>query len=171
MYEIAMVAGGSAVALGSLATFVLPGERIVERSRDIDASSHEVFELLKSNAGYQQFNPWCDTDPELEVTLFGPQEGVGSGFSFAGKEGKGKQVIASLEENREVVVDIDLGLMGQPVTTFRLESTGAHTTRVTWSTRMRFGMNPLKRVFGIFADGMLGSTYERGLDNLNKVLA
>ena len=104
--------------------------------------------------------------------MHGPSSGIGSGFSFDGKDGKGTQTIVAMEENRSVTMQIDLGAMGRPVTTFLLEpssgllepSPGA--TIVTWSTKSDFGMNPIGRVFGLFLDGMLGPDYETGLRKL-----
>ena len=148
---------------------MLASSKTVTRSRVVSAPPSEVFALLKSSRGYQAFNPYCDTDPNLHITHFGPNEGVGSGFRFAGKEGKGTQTIARLVPNKEVVVDIDLGAMGQPVTTFSLTPRGDRT-EVVWSTKAEFGMNPIKRVFGLFLDGMLGKVYERGLENLERSL-
>jgi hypothetical protein len=163
-----LVAGIIAVLL--LVCYALPSATTVTRSAVINANADTIYPLIASSQGFQRFNPYCDADPELTIELFGPENGVGSGFAFNGKEGKGTQTIIEAEQNSQVTMQIDLGAMGKPIQTFRLEDQG-DGTRVTWSTRADFGINPVGRVFGLFLDKMLGKTYERGLVNLANVVA
>lgn len=159
---------GAVAAAIVVTPFLLPSEKTVERSAVIDAPASDLYALIASNEGFQRFNPYKDTDPDLAITMHGPSSGIGSGFAFKGKEGTGTQTIVATEENATVTMQIDLGAMGKPVTTFSLEPSG-DATKVTWSTRSEFGMNPIGRVVGLFLDGMLGDVYERGLANLDRV--
>ena len=161
---------GAVIAAIVALPFLLPSEKTVARSAVIDAPAADLYALIASNKGYQRFNPYKDTDPDLAITLHGPDAGVGSGFAFKGKEGAGTQTITAAVPDRSVTMQIDLGAMGRPVTTFTLEPAGTGT-KVTWSTRSAFGMNPVGRVFGLFLDGMLGGVYERGLANLERAAA
>ncbi len=157
-----LILGAIAVVGVAAVPFLLPASTIVKRSAIVNAPAETIFPMIASNSGYQRFNPWKAQDPDLKITMHGPDRGIGSGFAFDGKGGKGSQTITALEDNSSVTMLLDLGAMGQPVTTFRLEPAGERT-RVTWSTRAEFGMNPIGRVFGLFLDGMLGSDYELGL--------
>ena len=163
-----VTAAGIVVAGLVITPFMLPSSKTVTRKTVIDAPAAEIYELVSSNTGFQAFNPYKAKDPELKITLSGPDHGVGSSFAFDGKEGKGTQTITSLEENKSVTMRIDLGSMGQPISTFKLDQIGDNQTRVTWSTRSDFGMNPIGRVIGMFLDGMLGPDYELGLKLLDK---
>ncbi len=165
-----LIAG--AVALAGIATtpFLLPSSTVVERSAVLDASAEKIFSLIASNAGYQRFNPHKAKDPDLRIDLHGPDRGVGSGFAFVGQDGRGTQTITAVQENQSVTMLIDLGPMGKPVTTFRLEPAD-DGTRVTWSTRTDFGINPFGRVLALFLDGMLGADYELGLKMLGDAAA
>ena len=147
------------------ASYALPASKTVSRRAVIKANAAQIYQLIVSTEGFQRFNPYCDTDPSLKISAFGPDSGVGAGFRFDGKEGKGTQTVIAVEPNREVQMQIDLGPMGKPVQTFSLKQQ-LDSTEVVWSTRSDFGMNPVGRVFGLFLDKMLGSTYERGLKNL-----
>lgn len=161
---------GSAALLALAATpYALPDHRTVERSAIIHAEPAAIYPLLTSSAGFQTFNPYKDTDPDLAITFQGPPEGIGAAFAFAGKEGQGTQTIIAAQENRSVTMQIDLGAMGQPVQTFTLDPV-SQGTRVTWSVESQFGINPVGRVFGLFLDRMFGETYERGLQNLAEVV-
>lgn len=153
-----------------VATFILPRHVQVERTALIDASATELQALVASNTGYQVFNPYKDTDPALNVELFGPESGVGSGFRFNGKDGKGSQTVAAVVPGRSVTMNIDLGPMGQPVQEFEFEAAG-DKTRVTWTMDADMGFNPIGRVIGLFMDGMIGPIFERGLGNLARVTA
>ena len=152
------------------ASYALPASKTVSRRAVIKANAADIYQLVASTEGFQRFNPYCDTDPSLKISAFGPDTGVGAGFSFEGKEGKGTQTVIAVKPNRQVQMEIDLGPMGKPVQTFSLKEQ-PDSTEVIWSTRSDFGMNPIGRVFGLFLDKMLGKTYERGLNNLAQAVA
>ena len=160
---VSLYAVGTVLAL-SAATLALPRHVTVERSAQMEAAPAAVLSLAASNAGFQTFNPYKSTDPDLKIALFGPSSGVGSGFAFDGKDGVGTQTVTSVDAHH-VVYDIDLGAMGRPVQS--IEAVASDTgTRVTWTTQSDLGFNPVFRVFGLFMDGMMGPTMELGLANL-----
>lgn len=155
----------TAVALIAL---LLPRTVVVTRNADVDLSPEDVIARVASTEGFQTFNPYCTTDPDLKITPFGPTEGVGSGFRFEGKEGKGTQTVTEVTAT-SVTHLIDLGAMGKPVQTIEAKPY-AGGTRVTWTVTSDMGFNPVFRIFGLFMDRMLGKTYELGLKNI-KALA
>lgn len=161
---------GVLAVIAIIACYALPSSKTVSRSAIIKANAVEIYQLIVSTEGFQRFNPYCDTDPDLKIVAYGPASGVGAGFSFDGKDGKGSQTVIAIEPDRQVQMEIDLGPMGKPVQTFSLNQ-HSDGTEVVWSTRSEFGMNPVGRVFGLFLDKMLGHTYERGLNNLARVVA
>ncbi len=162
-----MITGGLVLAAIIAIPFALPSSKTVERSATIQANQHDLFAMIASPREYQKFNPYHDTDPDLEIKFNEVEQGIGAGFAFKGKEGKGIQTITALEEDKKVTMLIDLGSMGKPVQTFTL-SPAEGGTKVVWSTTSEFGMNPIGRVFGLFLENMLGETYERGLKNMEK---
>ena len=157
------------LTVATAATLALPRHVNVERSAMIDAEPEAVIALAASNSGYQAFNPYKDLDPDLQVEMFGPSSGVGSGFSFKSKDGAGQQTVAAVKPGR-VIFDIDLGPLGQPTQAISAVTVDG-ATEVTWSMDMDLGMNPLFRVMGLFMDGMIGSNFERGLANIADVTA
>lgn len=160
-----ILAGGAGViVLAAAGTLLLPRQVHVSRQATLSAPPEAVLKLAASNDGYQQFNPYLTADPQLKITDFGPNTGVGSGFRFDGKEGKGSQTVSAITAT-SVRYDIDLGAMGQPKQEISAV-TSAGGTLVTWSMDMDLGINPVARVFGLFMDGMIGKTFEQGLDNL-----
>lgn len=167
--SVLLIAAGSTAAL-ALLTLTLPATAYVERETIIKASPSQLFALTSTNKGFQTFNPYKDVDPDLKIEMFGPESGVGSGFSFKGKDGEGTQTITALEENSFVKMRIDLGAKGKPFQTFKFEKVPAGT-RVIWGLDADFGYNPIGRIIGLFMDKMMGETFERGLRNLSKAVS
>lgn len=157
--------GACGLAGLALLTQLLPRHIEVERQAQVTRSANDILALAASNEGYQTFNPYRSADPALKIELFGPNQGVGSGFHFDGKDGKGQQTVAEVTPTT-VHYNIDLGAMGQPVQTITAMPVdrGSH---VTWRMEMDLGRNPVARIFGLFMDGMIGKTFEQGLMNLN----
>ena len=147
-----------------LIALLLPRKVVVTRAAEVGLAPADVIARVSSTEGFQTFNPYVSSDPALKITPFGPASGVGSGFRFEGKEGKGTQTVTAVSPN-SVTHLIDLGAMGKPVQTIRAEET-ATGSRVTWTVTSDMGFNPIFRIFGLFMDRMLGKTYERGLSNI-----
>ncbi|MEO1556981.1 MAG: SRPBCC family protein [Pseudomonadota bacterium] len=159
-----LASGAGVVAIAAAGSLLLPRHVHVEREATLQADPEAVLALAASNTGYQQFNPYLSADPALKIDPFGPPAGVGSGFAFDGKDGKGTQVVAEVTD-AAVRYDIDLGPMGQPTQMIAVDPV-ADGVRVTWSLDADMGFNPVGRVMGLFLDGMIGKTLDRGLGNL-----
>ncbi len=156
------------IAAVALIALLLPRKVVVTRQTDVALRPEDIIARVASTEGFQTFNPYCTTDPDLKITPFGPATGVGSGFRFEGKEGKGTQTVTALTAT-SVTHLIDLGAMGKPVQKILAQATDTGA-RVTWTVTSDTGYNPIFRIFGLFMDRMLGKTYELGLENI-KALA
>jgi uncharacterized protein YndB with AHSA1/START domain len=157
-----------ALAFIAVTPFALPAKAHVARSAVIAAPAQDVYAILSTASGFDRINPFRDADPSLAVTFSGPDAGVGASFAWSGKSGSGRQTIVAAEPGSRLAMQLDLGPMGRPMQSFTLEPV-AEGTRVTWAIDAELGPNPVKRVFGIFMDRMLGQTYEAGLKNLARV--
>ena len=160
-----LAAGAAFTALPVLSALALAEHGYAKRTLIIDADAADLYALAVSNEGFQRFNPYCDTDPDLKIELYGPSTGIGSGFSFDGKDGKGTQTVADAVENRRVTYAVDLGMMGKPTQQILFEPVSGGT-RVVWEVHSHAGYNPLKRLANLFLDRFMGQTLERGLRNL-----
>jgi hypothetical protein len=166
--KIAVYSVGT-LAVATIASLALPRHVSIERTAMIDATPEAVITLAASNAGYQTFNPYKDLDPNLQVEMFGPTSGVGSGFSFESKDGAGQQTVASVTSD-QVNFDLDLGPLGQPTQAISAVTVDG-ATQVTWTMEMDLGRNPVFRIMGLFMDGMIGPNFELGLANIADVAA
>lgn len=154
----------AAIVAIAIVALLLPRKVVVTRQADVAMRPEDVIARVASTEGFQTFNPYCTTDPDLRIAPFGPAEGVGSGFRFEGKEGKGTQTVVALTAT-SVTHRIDLGAMGKPMQTIEAQATDTGA-RVTWTVTSDMGYNPVFRIFGLFMDRMLGKTYELGLKNI-----
>jgi hypothetical protein len=161
--------GVGAIALLAAGTMLLPRHVVVERTANIKAEPAKIIELAASYEGYQKFNPYKNSDPNLKTEPFGPASGVGSGFKFSSKDGSGTSTVSAVTASA-VTYAIDLGSMGKPTMIISTSADG-DKTKVTWRMEADMGMNPIGRVIGLFLDGMMGKTYEQGLKNLESVVA
>ncbi|MEM9852646.1 MAG: polyketide cyclase, partial [Pseudomonadota bacterium] len=118
------------LAAVSVATMALPRHVSVERAAIIGADSAAILALAASNAGFQRFNPYLTKDPNVAIDLFGPENGVGSGFNFDGRDGTGSQTVAAVTAER-VTYAVDLGPLGQPTQAITATPTEGGA-EVTW---------------------------------------
>jgi hypothetical protein len=160
--------GAGAIAVLVAGTLLLPRHVAVERSASFKCDPAKIIALASSYEGYQSFNPYKNSDPNLKTEPFGPDSGVGSGFKFESKDGSGTSTVSSVTVDA-VTYAIDLGSMGKPNMIISVAPAGEQT-KVTWRMEADMGMNPIGRVIGLFLDGMMGKTYEQGLKNLETVV-
>ena len=165
------IASISVVVLASAAAIsqAMPRHVTIERSSVVSAAPDEVLALAASTEGYQQFNPYKTLDPNLKITGFGPSAGIGAGFAFDGKDGKGTLTVAEISDSH-VLYAIDMGPLGQPTQSITATPT-AEGTVVTWRMESDMGFNPVFRVMGLFMERMMGPTFELGLENIAEATA
>jgi Polyketide cyclase / dehydrase and lipid transport len=159
----------AALAVLAASTWLLPRNVRVQRSAHVPASADAILALASSNQGYQRFNPYLSSDPALKIEPFGPAQGVGSGFRFSSKDGKGSQTVAAVSDS-SVDFAIDLGPMGQPRQRIEVQP-ATSGTQVVWTMQADMGLNPIGRVMGLFMDRIVGPTFETGLKNLSLATA
>ncbi|MEO1197572.1 MAG: SRPBCC family protein [Pseudomonadota bacterium] len=164
-----LLIGAGVIAAATAAAYLLPAKVTVTRSATVAATPGDILALAASNTGYQAFNPYKEADPHLQITHFGPEAGVGSGFRFEGKDGKGTQTVAEVSDTH-VTYDIDMGPMGKPRQTITVRAIDGGS-EVTWRMDADMGANPVFRVVGLFMDGMMGKIFDKGLANLAKATA
>ncbi|MDX1406531.1 MAG: hypothetical protein R3330_00310, partial [Saprospiraceae bacterium] len=77
-----------------------PKQYDVSQTKTIEAPKELVFAYLKSLKKGNEWGPWRDQDPEMEVSFEGEEGAVGSTSKWDGPmAGKGEQTITAIEEN------------------------------------------------------------------------
>ena len=160
--------GAGVIAILAAGTMLLPRNVRVERVATISAPPADIIAIASSAESYQKFNPYKKADAGFKYEVFGPATGVGSGFKFDSKDGKGQAVVTKVGADR-VEYALDLGAMGKPNQTILVTPDGAGS-KVSWALDADMGYNPIGRVMGLFLDGMIGKNHESGIKLLGEAL-
>jgi hypothetical protein len=160
--------GAGVIAILAAGTMLLPRYVRVERVGSVGAAPADIIAIASSAESYQTFNPYKKADPAFKYEVFGPESGVGSGFKFDSKDGKGSAVVSKVNADR-VEYALDLGAMGQPNQTIMAVADGTGS-KVTWAMDADMGYNPIGRIMGLFLDGMIGKNHENGIKLLGEAL-
>ncbi len=148
--------------------YLLPQQRLVERSIVISAPVAEVYQQINSPKSFNQWSPWAKLDPNMQFNYVGPESGKGSSMTwFSANEavGSGSWMITDVIENEHLAIDLEFTGQGKSASSFDLKPEGVGT-QVTWGFVMDAGMNPMHRWFGLMMDSWVGADYEKGLSDL-----
>jgi len=160
------------MSLVAIVAMFLPRSPVVSRSVDIAAPPAAVYAIVSDLRRFNEWSPWSELDPGMEITFTGPVDGVGQTMHWQSSvpaAGSGSQTITRLEPGREVETEIDFGDRGTAGATMRIEPAG-QGTRAVWGFTTDLGFNPVSRYFGLMFDRWIGPDYEKGLARL-KALA
>lgn len=173
MYILLWLLLVAAVAAAALLLFasIQPKTFLISRAVEIHAPPDRIYRWIANLRAMNEWNPFVKTEPDLPCSYAGPIEGVGSEFSWQGKNsgaGAGRVEIVAAEPGR--IVDMLLH-MSKPMechnkVRFELKQTDAGAVIVSWT--MTGPTNLMSKVMGLFIslDGMVGGQFERGLRDL-----
>ena len=152
------------------ANFFLSKSLTVERTTSINRPVNQVFMKVANIEEWQYWDPWCTSDSTIINTYSNSKYGVNSQRSWVSEEsGSGSMTFSNVELNKRI--DFDLTFLepfeSEASATFTFEQVEGKT-KVTWAMGQEYPF--LLRVFGLFAESMIGPDFEKGLENL-KVLS
>lgn len=151
--------------------FLLPAQLSLERSVVVNRPAATVFTLLDGFRTWPAWSPWSELDPNAELSVSGPDTGVGARLSWSGDPalvGSGAQEIVVSEPFERVVLATSLGGQGQATVTYRVEG-GGLGSRVSWhfETDLIAGQGALGglvgRYYGLFLERWVREDFDRGL--------
>lgn len=144
----------------------LPSEVHVERSLVIPASEEIVFTHINDLRKWKNWSPWHKMDPDMAITYEGFLQGEGASYRWkSDKVGSGQLTITESHPNQYIATKMDFMEEGTATGYYRFESVDGGT-QVTWAFEIDMGTNPVDKYVGLLMDRMIGSDFERGLNNL-----
>ncbi len=167
MLKKILIALGALVIVLLIAPAILPSKMKIVRSIEIQGSPAIVHTYLADLNQYPKWNPFSEDDPGSTNQITG--NGIGSSLAWKGeKTGEGKMTITQLQPNQLVQLKLEFytPMAGEAIIEWITDAIDANKTRMTWT--MDEDMRYFHRYFGLFMDGMIGKTFERGLGNLKK---
>lgn len=152
-----------------IAASTQPSEFEVKRSATIDAEPSAVFPHVNNFRRWEDWSPWADLDPDMEITYSGEDEGEGAVYEWSGNQeaGSGRMTIveSTADEHVEIKLEFLAPFESMSTTEFHFEPVDGQT-EVTWTMR---GENDfMMKVFRLIADmdEMIGADFDRGLAQL-----
>jgi len=160
-----------------LGGMLLPRYVHVERSIEIERPASTVFVLLNGYGMFTSWSPWAARDPDAVYEYSGPASGVGARMNWSGDPrlvGNGWQEITGSEPYSMVRTHLDFDQQGQADAYFQISEAGSGV-HLTWGfdTDLLEGQSFMggifAKYFGLFFDQWIGSDYEQGLANPERV--
>ena len=172
LISLAIVAG-----LYLLVALVLPSSRHLVEKVETNRKLTIAFDSLNSLRRFKDWNPLVLRDPRVQMTLSGPDSGVGARLDYVSKEeglGKGSWEITESVSREKVSFKIDNEERGtNKRTSFSFKPTGRNNRNVeiTQSYDVDYGWNLLGRYSGMYVSRHIGDDMKLGLSRIVGMLA
>ena len=151
---------------------LLPGDVHVERRITINAPPQAVFPILNSPKNTEKWSPWLERAHKAELKYDGPPAGVGAKLTWRSdvpEVGAGTSEITESKPDSLVRVAVAFAGHGDATAYYQLSPAG-NGTDIVWAFDVELSRNPIESYFGLMFDSMIGADYERGLENLKKLV-
>ena len=172
LISLAIVAG-----LYLLVALVLPSSRHLVEKVETNRKLTIVFDSLNSLRRFEDWNPLVLRDPRMQLSLSGPESGVGARLDYVSKEdglGKGSWVISESVPREKISYKIDNVERGHNKrTSFIFKPTGRNNRNVeiTQTYDVDYGWNLLGRYAGMYVSRHVGDDMKLGLSRIVGMLA
>lgn len=149
---------------------MLSKEYELERSVVIAAPPAAIHELVGDLERWDDWTPWKENDPSVQVTLGPKSKGVGASQTWTSNEGDGELTITQSDPQTGIEYDMVFLNEGE-----RMSSKGKVTyeiveggTKVTWSMGGSIDTAIIGGYFATMMDAMVGPMFEKGLAQLKE---
>lgn len=159
------------IVAGSIYVATRPNDFDISRSKVIKAPPSVIFNNIVDFKNWEAWNPWMEKDSTIVASYPEQTAGVGGSYSWTSKDGPGKMKNLALVANKSLEQELQFADYDPNKVYWELEEV-PEGTKVTW--RMTGENSPF--MFKAFAamyggmDNMIGPDYEKGLENLDKVM-
>ena len=160
-----------------LVGLVLPDSRHLTEKIETNRKLTIVFDSLNSLRRFKDWNPLVLRDPAIQMTLSGPQSGVGARMDYVSTKeqlGKGSWEITESVPREKVAYKIDNIERGSDKrTAFEFKPTGRNNRNVeiTQTYDVSYGWDLLGRYSGLYVARHVGDDMKLGLSRIVGMLA
>lgn len=151
----------------------IPSSVKISRGIIISADSSKVYNDLSDVKNWNKWLPWITADSGAVVQLSPVTDQPGAYFRWKGVKinSAGTISIQSMKSG-EILLLHELKDMNSAEGGFRIRSTGKNNdvTEVLWYMEYKLKWYPWERFFGIFTDRIIGSAFEKGLDQFKNYI-
>ncbi len=152
------------LVVAAVVGFFLPHSFNVAQSVNINAKPSKIHEFVGDLRRWDDWMPWKEMDPTVDVTFPAETKGVGASQAWTGKDGTGVIKVTASDEDKGVEYDMKLDEMPAKGA-IRYERMG-DATKVTWSMSGECDMPLLGGYIALLMPRMVGGKFEKGLGKL-----
>jgi hypothetical protein len=161
-----------AVVVGVL----LPSHGHIERTVEVSSPLRQVYDSVNTFRRYPQWSGLRNFDPDVQMTLSGPEAGPGAKVSWTSnalKVGNGSLDIVKSEQDSSVEIGVDNHWKGtnKKYTVNLVPSSSGKTLKINVAYDVDYGWNLLWRYAGLYINGEPAAVIQGSLNNLSAMLA
>ena len=156
---------------------VLPSSRHLSEKIETNRKLTIVYDTLNSLRRFKDWNPLVLRDPAMQLTLSGPDAGVGARLDYVSKDenlGKGSWEITESVPRKKISYKIETPERGtNKRTSYSFEPTGRNNRNVeiTQTYDIDYGWDLMGRYAGLYVSRNVGDDMKLGLSRLVNMLA
>jgi len=154
------------VAVVVLLGLMLPSKFDIQRSVVINAGTERVHEFVGDLTMWEEWTPWIDVDPTIQVTYGDTTSGRGASQTWTGKSGGGELTFTKSDPDKGVEYDMAFDGGSFASKGVLLYESAGNGTRVTWGMSGNVSGNILQRYMLLGLDAAMGPMFENGLNKL-----
>ncbi len=145
----------------------------ISREIKVSVTADKVFPWLNNSKKSNEWMPWLEEDPKVQMNYEGPDEGVGSVsmWTSEGKMGVGRALVTESVPNQLVKTKLEYAQPMKMEQDVEITLTAAEGgTVVKWSVTGK--NNFMGRLFCFFInmDKVVGGSFEKGLSKLKTIV-
>lgn len=165
------------VALYLVVGLVLPSSRHLVEKIETNRKLTIVFDTLNSFRRFKDWNTLPLRDPRMQLTLSGPEEGVGAQLDYVSQEknlGSGTwKIIESVPREKVVysIENIERGKNKRTEFTFKPTGRNNRNVEITQTYDVDYGWDLLGRYAGLYVTRHVGDDMKMGLTRLVNMLS
>lgn len=146
--------------------FLLPKDRYVSRSIEIEKDVEVVFDQVNTLKNWENWSAWSVSDSNTVYQYSKKESGKDAWQTWSSQTiGEGKLTIVESKNNQLIETSLDFYDQGKGAGKWEFSQRKGITT-VTWTYHANMGYNPLARWIGLFINDMLGQSLEQSLQSL-----
>ena len=172
-----LIALGIVAVLALAVGLVLPSHRHISESVETNRKMTIVYDTVNNLRRFKDWNPLVLRDPAMQLTLSGPDAGVGARLDYVSKDenlGKGSWEITESVPRKKVSYKIETPERGtNKRTSYSFEPTGRNNRNVeiTQTYDIDYGWDLFGRYAGLYVSRNVGDDMKLGLSRLVNMLA
>lgn len=149
----------------------LPNNYQIKRATTINADLPTLHAYVVDLEQWQQWSPWLEADPTIEVTLGNITHGPGASQTWQGESGDGELLLTKVSEQSGVLYDIWFNQKADKATgaiSYNQKADGS--VEVVWSMEGEVSTPIFGAYLALFMDSMVGPSFDLGLYKLKSLV-